>query len=589
MEIIYGIRNDDGRVVSIDEIPNNEPGLLCNCICTHCKGPLQACSLNGSVRRYFRHHTDVKGEHRSHETTRCGSFSANETALHLMAKQIIANEKRILVPQKNISLREAGIDDIPPEIEKEISCYELQKPRSIIAENVELESRLDDFTPDVLIKTDRGELLIEIFVSHQVDEFKKEKAKERGSAMLEIDLSDFIDAPVQSDTLRSIILSSEKHKEWIYYPISKESLNNAKKYYDNLNTIGSYRTRALEEKRRREKEQADKERRNRKIKDLFDPIKYATALDRLRNDNIFIMSSEKWHQDHWFSFAQYYKQHQSVPFFIDIPITGEMIFRCDRRIWQSIIFNRYVYGRKNDGARINVDNIFDDLKDDYNIEIDYDLTYKLTDPQDDKGYIWLRREVVRRYMNYLEDIGFIFTPSSSNGRQYEDWRTVQARKTIIPPLCKEADRLLLAIQSINSHSPNVDELINQRIREINAEQLKKEVEEKNKHNAKMFKINSSMHGTFAAPNPQNKILYNPSSFHEYSEERRFERSYQRGETTHNQKTEPIEISKDQRIWTCVDCGKEKTKQAFSEFIDMEQNLGVCIMCFHTSRHRRHID
>lgn len=589
MEIIYGIRNDNGKVVSIDEIPNDKPGLQCNCICTYCKGALQACSLNGLVRRYFRHHTEAIDANSSHRTRDCSSYSANETALHLMAKQIIADEKKILVPPKNISMFEAGITDIPHEIENKVPPYELQKTRSVVAENVELEKPLDGFTPDVFIKTARGELLVEIFVHHQVGEFKKEKVAERGSAMLEINLSKFVDTPVKSDELKSVILSSEKHKEWIYYPLSSESLIGAKHYYDNLDVVKNHRRRVLEKKRRLEREHENSVRRNQKIKELFESEKYAAESNRLRNDDAFLASCEKWHKGHWFPFAQHYRQHKEAPFFIDIPITGEMVFKCDRRIWQSLIFNRYIYGRKEDGARIHVDGIFDALKDDYNIEIDYDLTYKLTDPRNDARTIHLRRDVIRTYMDYLEEIGFVIS-SFDSSRQ--DWRTVQARRTINPPLCDEANALSLAIKSANTQSPDIDIFIDRKVAEYYNEQQKIKLAESKKRDADMLELKKNtpiIQENHPVNHTKSDILYNQPSHYKQSEEMPRKKTYQEDEKTHNPQPEPIAISNDQRIWRCVYCEKEKTKKAFSKFISMEENLGICTMCFHISRQRNQQD
>ena len=532
-----------------------------------------------------------------------------------MAKQIIAEEKKILVPPKNISMEEAGIFDIPHDIECRIPPYQLHKTRFVIAENVKLEEHLPGFTPDVLIETNHGELLVEIFVSHRVNDSKRKKAAEHGSAMLEINLSEFVDTPVKQDEIKSVILSSDSNKEWIHYPLSNETLNKAKHYYDNHDAVKKHRAYILAEKRKREKAESDRTRRNQKIKDLFQPENYATALERLRNDDAFLTMCEKWHKDHWFSFAQHYRQHKEVPFFIDIPITGEMIFKCDRRIWQSIIFNRYIYGRKEDGARINVKGIFDALKDDYNIEIDYDLTYRLPHPKDEKD-IWLREDVVCKYMDHLEDIGFI---SSSFEDTHEDWRTVQVRRTINPPLSDEANNLSSAIQSVNSRSPDIDVLIRQKTIEYYNEQQKNELEESQKHTEEhelkreektrsqspfqprvddqarqeirrilKAKINrqtkpeesecrsDSNYGKDQVPT-QNYLL------HGQSEGAHFKNPYHEGKKALAPQLEPI--TSDQRIWYCNQCGKKATKKAFSEFINKEDKIGVCTMCFHLSRQR----
>lgn len=228
-EIIYGVRRTDGKIISIKEVPDNMSGLLCNCVCSNCGKELQACSLQGKVRPYFRHHNDSK----TGESIQCNPNIANETALHQLAKQIIKEERKILLPRKEISILEAGINDISKKIENSIPRFVFQSSMTIYAQSVELEKHLGAFKPDVFIKTESEELSVEIFVSHRVNEDKKNKAREYGADMLEIDLSSFAETPVSSDELRDIILTSEKHKRWIYYPVSQECLVQAKSYYKN--------------------------------------------------------------------------------------------------------------------------------------------------------------------------------------------------------------------------------------------------------------------------------------------------------------------------------------------------------------------
>lgn len=63
-EIIYGVRGIDGKTICIDEVPYDKSGLLCDCTCAYCGRNLQACSLNGKVSPYFRHHTEKRdGSH----------------------------------------------------------------------------------------------------------------------------------------------------------------------------------------------------------------------------------------------------------------------------------------------------------------------------------------------------------------------------------------------------------------------------------------------------------------------------------------------------------------------------------------------
>ncbi len=477
-DIIYGKRNTDNRIISIDEVPVNMKGLLCDCVCAHCGKDLQACSLEGKVSRYFRHDNGSKKDIGHDWISNCNPITANETALHKMAKQIIAEEKRVLIPHKDISMSEAGIDDLPEEISRRIPRFEFQKAMTLYAETVELEKRLETFSPDILLKTKKGELLVEIFVSHQVDNDKKIKAREYGSAMLEIDLREFAQTPISSNELRDILMDSTSNRRWIFYPLTMNAIAQAKLFYEENELIKAYRKLILDEIKKSQREEYNRKRLNEKIKGLFEPENYGAKLKELRNDFSFCEFYKAHRKSFWFNFAWYYKTHKRVPFFIDIPISGEMIFQCDRRIWQSVIFNRYVYGRKEVGASFNIANIYDALKDDYGIAVDYDLSYKLINPLDEEKSIWLRREVIDKYMNYLETLGFI---SFEDDLYHEDgrWASTNIIKTIDPPRKQASGWLQYVIKKVNPYSPNISRLIDEKMDEYKEILVQELIEERN--------------------------------------------------------------------------------------------------------------
>ncbi|MBE6653134.1 MAG: hypothetical protein E7610_06965 [Ruminococcaceae bacterium] len=474
-ELIYGIRNADGKTVSIDEIPVDTPGLSCDCVCAFCGGDLQACSLNGKVRRYFRHHVDSRDDSGSGGNGTCNAETANETALHQMAKEIIAEEKKVFVPSKNISLQEAGISDLPSEIARQIPCYERQKAVLIEGQSVELEKHLDGFTPDAVVRTSRGELLIEVFVRHRVDAEKEEKVKKYGAAMLEIDLSDYAETPIHRDKLREIIESGDQQKKWIFYPLSEKALQNAYQYYENNGVVKKYRAELEEKKKKEQREREERVRRNNKIQHLFDPTNYTMELNRFRDDDVFAETYGKWHRGHWYHFGKYFQKHRSVPFFVDIPIAGEMVFQCDRRIWQSLLFNRFIYGRKEIEAKFSTESLFDCLVNDYAVGVDYDLTYKLDNPLHEEDVLRLRRDVVERYIHYLEIIGFIITENPTWRNKQACWKTVQANKTIVPPNKEAANYLQTVLKSVDLRSPDIDRLIAEKLDVFYEEKIQKDL------------------------------------------------------------------------------------------------------------------
>ncbi len=100
-----------------------------------------------------------------------------------------------------------------------------------------------------------------------------------------------------------------------------------------------------------------------------------------------------------------------IPFFIDIPISFEMVFNCDRRIWQSELFEQFIYNRnsKNGVTQITVAKIKCWAE-------KYAKLFKITDDLNGNAFFWknnkmknrdLLFEVIRTYVNYLAYIGFV--------------------------------------------------------------------------------------------------------------------------------------------------------------------------------------
>ena len=171
----YGLRDD--VLVSVENVVS---GLKCGCVCPSCGAPLVA--KKGDKREHhFAHHGD----------TECST--ACESALHLMAKQILASRRELFIPD------EAGGDG--------------GAVREYTA--VQLESReYPNIIPDVVMKNGDEILCVEILVTHAVDEEKLKKLTEAKLPTVEIDLGDLIDN--YDETVVTEALYSGNHTVWIY-------------------------------------------------------------------------------------------------------------------------------------------------------------------------------------------------------------------------------------------------------------------------------------------------------------------------------------------------------------------------------------
>ena len=145
--IQYALNKND-ELVYIDDVPN---GNNCECHCTFCKEPLNARN-GGSIN--IHHFAHLSG-------TDCKN--AFERTVHLLAKQIIAEEQRIPLFDNN---------DQPIKIE-----------------NIEIEKDLGDIRPDLLVTFEGHPIAIEIYVTHAIDDTKYNKIANHKLTTIEINLS----------------------------------------------------------------------------------------------------------------------------------------------------------------------------------------------------------------------------------------------------------------------------------------------------------------------------------------------------------------------------------------------------------------
>jgi hypothetical protein len=177
----YGIIKQTGALVSVEEVLR---GLKCDCICPECKSLLIA-RQGDNNQWHFAHVNNAE----------CAR--APMTALHLWAQQIIQKEKQIMLPPYKGR------------------HYKLSK-QLIQFDEVFLEQRIpihDTYIqPDCIGRISRNgqahDLLIEILVTHEVDERKKNDIKELKLACIEIDLSDLIDTDYTSEIIKKRIMNN---------------------------------------------------------------------------------------------------------------------------------------------------------------------------------------------------------------------------------------------------------------------------------------------------------------------------------------------------------------------------------------------
>lgn len=199
-------RRLDGRMVA-PSAPDLVRGLACECRCPVCGSRLIA-------RRGQRNRPNF-----AHESE-AGCSGAAESSVHLMAKQIIAENFAMQLPR--ITVRSYT---------KVRNFCHLETDNWHRLVNIRTEKWLGDFRPDVMA-TFNGcvsdgfsrsfasvgqDVLIEIAVTHFCDKEKIEKIRDYGIACFQIDLSSAFKRLLNEDDLRDAI-GHIAYREWLYHP-----------------------------------------------------------------------------------------------------------------------------------------------------------------------------------------------------------------------------------------------------------------------------------------------------------------------------------------------------------------------------------
>lgn len=148
--------DEGGALVHVDDVAK---GMKCGCHCPHCNAPLYAKNAGQIREHHFAHAHGLECE------------GAYESSLHLLAKEVLQETGRIMLPQSNSGAFPSGLVRI---------------------HNVEVE-KWDErygFRPDVEGIMDNGErLFIEFLVSHKVDGKKRQTIVDNHLKCIEIDIN----------------------------------------------------------------------------------------------------------------------------------------------------------------------------------------------------------------------------------------------------------------------------------------------------------------------------------------------------------------------------------------------------------------
>lgn len=192
----------EGHIRSVDEVNR---GLACECLCPACGEPVIA--RQGEVREWHFAHT-----------TGTDCSGAAESALHLAAKQVLVEAKGIMLPEIVIGFSMVG--DRGP------VTGTAQRPATWVDFlDVETERTLGQIRPDVYAVLGSSVLLIEIAVTHFIDESKNELIRTLELPCIEIDLSKVVRSTWTWDQLRETVVDGLEQKQWVW-ELDRSSLIN---------------------------------------------------------------------------------------------------------------------------------------------------------------------------------------------------------------------------------------------------------------------------------------------------------------------------------------------------------------------------
>lgn len=434
IQLQYGIR--DGKIVHISEISPEQRGVNCQCVCPGCGMPLIA-RLGTQRQKHFAHHN-----------AGCDTASAQQTALHMLAKEIIEQERQLLFPGISVTRNQTSFGSFEYQFYNLPWVLPYKKPKLLTCDAVMLEKKLSYIVPDILVQIDGCTCLVEIAVTHFVEDEKRNKVETIGLPLMEIDLSSLSDAPFDREAVRTAVLWQKDNRSWIYNPKMKEAVAWAEKIYAEKAAQQEQEDAERKQKhqQKKERQQRNRERSQSILEKLFQPEMYRKCLTELRNGAQTELVAR--------SCTFYSKCTDGLPFFLDLPITGEMIFPCDRRVWQSRIFDRFIYNRK-DYSTVHIKRIQEWLrKYQKEIPIDWSIAAKasISLASGCSKPVTLFYDVVNQYLKYLTYLGFIDDLAFGGA-------AVLATHTLDPPNLENADSLQTALSKANVWSPEIDDIL----------------------------------------------------------------------------------------------------------------------------------
>jgi hypothetical protein len=198
IEIPYALRA--GVIVHVSEV---DRGLECGCVCARCGDALVA-RKGTSRQHHFAHYRDSD----------CSG--AAESLLHRLAKELLSNAKSLALPAYIFRAKSK------PRFGR--SAVSIEQPvraaSRLSITSVAVEQSLGPIVPDLLLRSDEGNLILEIAVSHRVDRAKSRHIRRMNIPALELSLKAEDILLPRAELLKRLI-DDTSIKSWPFHPAQR--------------------------------------------------------------------------------------------------------------------------------------------------------------------------------------------------------------------------------------------------------------------------------------------------------------------------------------------------------------------------------
>lgn len=387
----FGLR--DGEIVHITELDTSERGLKCQCVCPKCHGDLIA--KMGKVQTWHFAHAHNED-----------CFGSDETALHLLAKKILVEEKVLKIPNLSIGVF------LDPKVgyclfDEWKSNQQVLKSYYINFKHDRCEYNHGPYYLDYAGVVNGQLFAIEIYITHEVDEEKIDYLRATGIPCVEIDLGWAYHYPDEYSykKFKKALIEGLEYKIWLSKPrlwLKNFKAKTLKSYYDQRAKYIAAEKKRIE---RQEQEEIDRK------------IRAHQEKKRLKKKKNEIMKhlDPVWRNKRMPEWTKEFYQSPRIrgmltnmsisidklPSFLCYDLENAYAFTCDPRYFQTLLFYTWVFKRQ--PSEYKVEAIVKWLQDMGKSILAKPLVY----PYDVMGECVALDRAVHEYLTKLVEEGFL--------------------------------------------------------------------------------------------------------------------------------------------------------------------------------------